>query len=180
MKSKGRTRYLTQDEESRLLAALPEGVKRDAAMFLLDTGARVNEALTLTWEDLAHHQDFARVTFYRTKNGRARTVPLTARAADCLRRARAEGRSRPFPVAYHAMWVAFDKARKAAALGGSEALVVHSLRHTCASRLVQRGAALHLVKDWLGHSSLDLTLRYSHLATDALNPLAGLLESCHG
>ena len=177
MKARGRTRYLTAEEEVRLLCGLPVGVKRDAAMFLLDTGARVNEALGLTWDDLKHDPAFATVTFTRTKNGRARTVPLTARAADCLRRAQAEGRCRPFPVRYHAFYIAFAKARAVAGLLGGEALVVHSLRHTCASRLVQRGAPLDAVQDWLGHSSIDLTRRYAHVNAERLVQYAALLEA---
>jgi len=174
MKSKGRTRYLTPEEETRLLAGLPDGVKRDAAMFLLDTGARVNEVLTLTWDDLAHHQALDRVTFYRTKNGRARTVPLTTRATDCLKRARAEGRHRPFPVRYHAFYIAFTKAKLAAGLGDD--VVVHTTRHTLASRLVQRGFGIEKVQAWLGHSDISMTMRYSHLAPNALDGGVALLE----
>lgn len=175
MKARSRTRYLTQDEETRLLAGLPEGVKRDAAMFLLDTAARVNEALGLEWEDLAHHPNLDRVSFFRTKNGKARTVPLTTRATDCLMRAKAEGRCRPFPVRYHAFYVAFTKAKKAAGLGKD--VVVHTTRHTAASRLVQRGARLEKVQAFLGHGSIDQTMRYSHLAPDAIDGLTALLEA---
>jgi integrase len=177
-KSRGRTRYLTPEEETRLLAALPEGVKRDAAMFLLDTGARVNEVLKLTWQDLAVHPDLSAVTFWRTKSKRARTVPLTARAADCLRRAKEAGRSRPFPILYSAFWDGYTAAKRKAGFDGDggEPIVVHTLRHTCASRLVQRGASLYLVQNWLGHSSPAQTARYSHLNPESLRPLVQLLE----
>ena len=178
MKSKGRTRYLTPAEETRLLEALPVGVKRDAAMFLIDTGARVNEALKLTWQDLAVHPGLDAVTFWRTKSKRARTVPLTARAKDCLMRAKAEGRPRPFPVLYSAFWDSFTAAKKRAGLDdGGETIVVHTLRHTCASRLVQRGASLFIVQTVLGHSSPAMTARYSHLNVDALRPAMALLEA---
>jgi len=62
-----RTRYLSPEEEAQLLSALPAGIKRDAVAFLMDTGARVNEAPTLTWDDLKHHPKLDRVTFFRTK-----------------------------------------------------------------------------------------------------------------
>jgi integrase len=177
MKSKSRTRFLTPAEEVRLLAALPEGIARDVTMFLADTGARVNEALKLTWQDLAVHPDLSLVTFFRTKTKRARSVPLTARAKDCLVRARAEGRHRPFPILYSAYWDAFTKAKLAAGLvDGGEPVVIHSLRHTCASRLVQRGASLFIVQTVLGHSSPAMTARYSHLNVDALRPAMALLE----
>lgn len=174
MKSKARTRYLTVEEEGRLLAALPVGVKRDVCAFLFDTGARVNEALSLTWDDLRHHERMDRVTFFRTKSGRARTVPLTLRAQECLQRAKLEGRCRPFPVRYHAFYVAFCKARDAAGLGKD--VVVHTVRHTFASRLVQRGMGVPKVSLALGHSSIVLTMRYSHLDPHALDGMTALLQ----
>lgn len=112
MKTRQRTRYLTAEEEAKLLTTLPEGVKRDACAFLLDTGAR-ERGLGLSWDDLKHHRALDRVAFWRTKTRRVRTLPLTARAMDCLIRARAEGRLRPFPVRYHAFFIAFAKAQKA-------------------------------------------------------------------
>ncbi len=145
-KARGRTRYLTPDEEARLLAGLPEGVKHDTAVFLLDTGARVNEALGLTWEDLVHHPALDRVTFFRTKSGRARTVPLTARAQQVLQQARTEGRHRPFPVRYHAFWVAFTKAKIAAGLSVGEPVVNVQVRPVAtasgSSRLATVGSSV--------------------------------------
>jgi integrase len=173
-KDKQRTRYLTDAEEARLLEKLPPKY-RDVAVFLFDTGCRVNEALTLTWEDVQHHAALDRVTFWRTKTRRPRTVPLTARAQEVLRRAQAEGQSRPFPIAYHAFHFRFSRARDAAGLGRD--VVVHTARHTCASRLVQRGASLQKVQLWLGRTSLWHTLRYAHLSPDALDGMTSLLEA---
>jgi integrase len=132
-------------------------------------------ALTLTWDDLRHHPSLDRVTFWRTKTRRPRTIPLTQRAQNILRQAQAEERSRPFPIRYHAFHFRFSRARDAAGLGRD--VVVHSLRHTCASRLVQRGAPLQKVQEWLGHANISMTTRYSHLAPDALDGLTALLEA---
>lgn len=46
--------------------------------------------------------------------------------------------------------------------------VIHSLRHTLASRLVQKGVDLYVVRDLLGHSSITVTERYAHLNVDRL------------
>ena len=49
---------------------------------------------------------------------------------------------------------------------GMEDVNIHILRHTCASRLVQRGVGIYEVMQWLGHANINTTLRYAHLAPD--------------
>ena len=54
--------------------------------------------------------------------------------------------------------------------------VLHALRHTCASRLVNKGIDLYVVKEWLGHSSIQITERYAHLAPQKLANAVSALE----
>lgn len=54
--------------------------------------------------------------------------------------------------------------------------VIHALRHTCASRLVNAGVDLYVVKEWLGHSSIQMTEKYAHLNPDKLVHAANVLE----
>jgi len=54
-------------------------------------------------------------------------------------------------------------------------VTLHTLRHTCASRLIQGGVDIYLVSKWLGHSSLEITKRYAHLAVDSLDVGAAAL-----
>ncbi len=76
----GRIRFLEAEEEQRLFSAIRTRCEDSyrLSVFLVDTGCRLGEAIGLSWNDL---QD-ARSTFWLTKSGRSRTVPLTARARE--------------------------------------------------------------------------------------------------
>ena len=66
--------------------------------------------------------------------------------------------------------------RKDLGKADDESFTPHILRHTCASRLVQAGVNLQTVCEWLGHSSIDMTMRYAHLAPDHLQDALSVLE----
>ncbi len=160
---KGRTRWLTVDEEHRLLKACPERMRLLIA-FALDTGGRSSELFRLDWRyvDLGS----GRVTFIETKNGEDRSIRLTERAKRVLR---ALGPKDNGPVfSYQGKPLkrvksSFDTAREKA---GLEDFRFHDLRHTFASRLVQQGLPLYEVMHMTGHKSLTMVQRYSHLAPE--------------
>jgi integrase len=68
----------------------------------------------------------------------------------------------------------FAKARNKAKLYDVSA---HTLRHTCASRLVQAGVSLYEVRQLLGHSSITVTERYAHLAPSSLDRAVAVLTN---
>lgn len=170
----GRIRFLEADEEARLFAAL-RARSEDAyrlSCFLVDTGCRLGEALDLIWNDV---QD-DRVTFWVTKSGRSRSVPMTRRAGKvvAITRGRHKG---PFSMLTQARFrTIWNEAKIEAGLGHDEQVVPHILRHTCASRLVQGGIDIRRVQMWLGHQNLHMTMRYAHLATNDLDPCVDVLE----
>lgn len=168
----GRIRFLTPDEEAKIRSHLPEHM-RGLFDFLLYTGCRWGEAHKLTWADANEKT----VTFWDTKSGKPRTIPLTSQARAGIPWTRHNELIRPFAfVAYETFYHAFVKARKDAGLGSDRQVVIHTLRHTCASRLVQRGVDMRRVRDWLGHSSIEMTMRYAHLAPDDLYLAVDALE----
>lgn len=170
----GRLRFLEAEEEEALFREI--GTRSELflkfSIFLVDTGARLGEGIGLKWNDI--HE--GRVTFWITKSGRSRTVPLTSRAKQVLRelKDRAPG---PFadvdPQKYRAAW---NAAKMDAKLGDEADVVPHVLRHTCASRLVRGGIDLRRVQMWLGHQTLTMTMRYAHLATHDLDMCVPVLE----
>ena len=167
---------LTAHEETKVVATLRRWGRtdeRDLVVFLVDTGARLSEALRLRWRDVSGPW----VTFWDTKNGAARTVPLTSRLATILKTRRATSPASPFPLTYRRIHRAWRQVRRHLGLSADRDFVIHALRHTCASRLAQGGADLGLIKEWLGHKTLAMTLRYAHLSAMNLVPLARLLEA---
>jgi len=175
----GRIRFLEPDEEDRLFAAIRYRCADSyrLSVFLVDTGCRLGEAIGLIWNDVQEN----RVSFWLTKSGRSRSVPLTRRAAETVRRVALEPGERrpkgPFSMLtqpqFRAVW---NDAKADVGLGSDTQVVPHVLRHTCASRLVQGGIDLRRVQMWLGHQTLSMTMRYSHLATSDLDRCVVVLE----
>jgi integrase len=189
-----RYRWLTEEEERRLLAVAPDHL-RALIIFLCDTGARLGEALTLTWSNVdLDRNPRGIVRFMETKSGRPRAVPLTGRVEYLLRRwhsagaldgervflYRPEGRGngacvnpgKPRPYRRpHRAW------RTAAEAAGLADVRLHDLRHTFASRLVMRGVPLATVSRLLGHASIHMTMRYAHLAPEAFDAAVQVLDT---
>ncbi|WPE19482.1 tyrosine-type recombinase/integrase [Shinella zoogloeoides] len=170
----GRIRFLEPEEETRLFEAISE--KSDLygrfCIFLIDTGARLGEGIGLRWQDL--NRD--RATFWLTKSGKSRSVPLTERAAAAIQ-ASERTRRGPFTNIIQAKFrAAWNEAKQEVGLGSEPDVVPHILRHTCASRLVQGGIDIRRVQTWLGHQTLQMTMRYAHLASGDLDICVPILE----
>jgi integrase len=190
-----RHRWLTEDEEKKLLPACPPHL-RDLVVFLIDTGARLREATRLSWADVdLERTPRAAVRFLDTKSGKPRGIPLTSRLEALLKHLKAEcpeGERRVFlyrpvgrggiarddtklgrAVPYDNPFGAWDTTRTRVGLADVN---LHDLRHTFASRLVMRGVPLLTVSKLLGHSNITMTMRYAHLAPDAYDAAIDLLE----
>ena len=170
----GRLRFLTYEEEQLLFGAIGDKSADAHALciFLVDTGCRLGEALGLRWADI----DQRRVTFWITKSGRSRTVPLTARASKAVIGQRGRPRGPFRHIMAHRFRAVWNAAKNETGFAGDRDLVPHTLRHTCASRLVQGGIDIRRVQMWLGHQTLQMTMRYAHLATHDLDKCVAVLE----
>ena len=183
-------RYLSPEEEAALAASMDARTPavdekgqymRRLVPFLLDTGLRAGELLLTRTQDLG---DRIWLPHGSTKSGRGRSVPLTPRARECLTAMLASPVHRELQDLY---WK--DKAIPSQRLGrrfklevaraGIEGVTLHTLRHTCASRLVQAGVSLYAVKEWLGHSTIQMTERYAHLAPSSLDAAAEALAAAN-
>lgn len=187
-----RDRFLSKDEAVRLLAALKEVSieAHDVAVLSLLSGLRVGERLALTWTDVNFEDGLIFVK--DTKNKRNRHAYITAEIKEILmRRREAHPKSvivflkgRPDTV-YAIIRKIFAETVQTLGLNDGvtdrrQRVVIHTLRHTFASWLVQMGTPLYTVSKLMGHRSLKVTERYAHLAPDsqraAAMDLQGVLD----
>lgn len=192
-----RLRFLTVDEETRLLALFRHwGLDEHANLVetLIDTGCRPGELIRgdtkgapIKWSEVsvsaggeapdvndpATGMAKAVISLMRTKNGKYRVLPLTDRAKKNFLISKQRGDKRPFGDLRADM--VSEKFRMAADQLGMHDLVLYSCRHTCASRLVQRGADLRRVMQWMGHTNINTTLRYAKLTPTDIFSIGDLL-----
>ena len=180
----GRTRVLTDAEYSKLLDGMPLAY-RGLVSWLADSGMRVSEALRLRWEDivkqdltpdgLAAKGEVVTALVRNTKGGRPRAIPLTARLRNLVA-VRHDGFGPFTRLSQSSFNKAWKQAREEAGLGDDKEVVPHILRHTCASRLLSKGASLPVIKQWLGHANIQTTMRYAHLDTRSMQAAMSLLD----
>ncbi len=186
-KEKGRLRYLSMDEEKRLLDELhplkafgdmgqqnPEvwsEEKRqarqdnyDLVISLIDTGARYSEIAGI--EKSKINLVDGSIELYRSKTDNYSVLYMTDRLYGVFKRRLSVNNGSKYVFTNkkggprnHAT-IAIRKAMKRAGLND---IRLHDLRHTAASRLVQNGLSLLEVSKILGHSNIAMTMRYAHL-----------------
>lgn len=174
--------YLSDDQTQALLEVLKADANRSVChilMFLISTGARLNEALTATWANVSVEGGVWKVDAKRSKSKKVRSIPLNSDALWVLDQLPSKGKSAylfPSPVKaadgkdapYSTITRAFYRLR---ALAGVN-IRIHDLRHSFASRLVCNGRSLYEVQQILGHSDPKVTMRYAHLSAKALQEAA--------
>jgi excisionase family DNA binding protein len=153
-------RILTEKEEVRLLE-VASGHLRPILMVALNTGMRRGEILNLTWNRIDLEKRLIRVV--NTKSGRNRIIPVNDVLFEALS-GMEKGSDYLFPnpgtgKPYRTVRRSFETACRREKIKG---LRFHDLRHTFASRLVERGVDIVRVKELLGHSSVKITERYTH------------------
>jgi integrase len=179
---RGRVRFLSDDERTRLLTACRESsnpLLYPAVVLALSTGMRQGEILGLYWRDPKHPPEHrawgvvdvpgGRIVLHLTKNGERRVVPLVGHALECVKelaKVRRLGTDLLFPskadpnepIDLRQPW---EKALEKAEIHDFR---FHDLRHSAASYLAMNGASLAEIAETLGHKTLQMVKRYSHLS----------------
>lgn len=173
--------FLTVEEERtalRIIDQLGYAEHGQAFLALLYTGCRCGELWRLECRDV--NLELGTITFWKTKNGHPRTIPIvdTIRPIIEYRMELVGGTGKLFPKGspewFRRLW---DKLRVQMGREDDPQFVPHMLRHTCATRLAQSGENALIIKEWMGHTNLQTTVRYTHLMPKNLMTAAQFLSN---
>ncbi len=160
-------RALSESDLHRLFEEMPPS-SRPIVEFMAVTGIRLGNVLSLTWSQI--NKEARTVTLPKTKGGR-KLLPLNDQALEILA-------SLPRRLGSDVVFCRLldgkpyvnirDGFQNAAMRAGLGHLRLHDLRHSYASILVARGVPTEVAKELLGHTTLAMVSRYSHLGTQTL------------
>jgi integrase len=177
-------------EESQRLIDAAEGEWRTMMLTALRTGLRFGELLALRWQDvdlvagrIVVRQNWVLGQIGTPKSGHAREIPLGEEVLKALKSHRhlrgplvfCTMGGEVFTVGEPRYWLA-RVCRKA----GLREIGWHTLRHTFASHLAMRGAPLKAIQELLGHATIQMTMRYAHLAPEVARDAVRLLDTNEG
>ena len=183
---RGRVRFLSDSERNALLAACARSdwpALLTLVLLAISTGARRGELINLQWDDVdlrvreasldpqtgEVRAALGHAIVRQTKNGETRVLPLVGKALEAPRALKLQGSASPWvfaqPSGLPGPYENFDGVWYAALeAAGIQDFRFHDLRHTTASYLAAQGASLLEIADTLGHKTLSMVKRYSHLA----------------
>jgi len=178
--SPARQPALDHDQEKKLLGAASPWLAW-LIRLALHTGCRRGEILALRWRHI--DLDGRSITVSDSKSGESRRIPLHPAIFDELKRRR--GLPDGPVVAMHngkvprdySVCDAFSRARTKAGIKG---LRFHDLRHVFASRLLEAGASLPEIAEFLGHKTLIIARRYAHSSWNRMGSLMARMTELDG
>jgi len=166
---RGRVRFLSEEERKKLLDICEISSYPHLYLIVvlaLSTGARKTEILSLKWQDIGFERGV--ITLHETKNGERRLLPITGLALDLLQvhaKIRRLHSDFVFPskngLTYIDITTPWESAVKRA---GIVDFRFHDLRHSAASYLAMSGATTAEIAEVLGHKTLEMVKRYSHMS----------------
>ena len=174
--------FYSNSDIEKLLKTIDDDDIRDIVLFALNTGLRQSEVITLEWSQINLTQNLITLDNRNrlTKSKKVRSIPLNKIALNVINN-RSKNREHECvftflknPIKQLTLSHKFKKYVKKS--GINPKLNFHSLRHTFASRLVQKGASIYLVSKLLGHASVTTTQIYAHVNADDLRASVELLE----
>jgi integrase/recombinase XerD len=177
---------LSPEEVARLIDSARNLYHRTLLMTLYSTAMRRSELCRLRVHDIDSQRMMIRI--HQGKGRRDRDVPLRPKLLETLRLywrwmkpdtflfpGTVKGWRADVPITPHVVWLACQHAARVA--GISKHLSPHTLRHSCATHLLEAGADLRTIQFLLGHARLEHTLVYLHLSPKHLQAVTNPLDT---
>ena len=178
--------YLSEAELILILNKTEDQLLKDIFTTAYYTGMRLNELLSMKWNWIDFNQEIITIKIsddFNTKNKKERIIPIHPKIKKIfLRYFPIPGNTKCSFIFFRKSGIKlngefiskqFKKAVRSAEL--NDDIHFHSLRHSFASNLVQRGVSLYVVKELLGHEDIKTTQVYSHLTQDSLSMAVNFL-----
>lgn len=173
-------RILTPEEEERLLACSAPHL-RPIVLCALNTGMRKGEILSLKWSNVDLENNIITIEPTNTKSKKTKKLFINSVLRGILleQKLKGGGSEHVFlgsdgnPI--KKLRTSFEKACSRANIKG---LRFHDLRHTAATRMIESGANIVAVSRILGHSTLSMTMRYTHPEDSVRDALENLAQTC--
>lgn len=164
----------------KLINVIVDDAIKNIVLFAVNTGLRLMELITLSWTQINLEKKYLMLDNigYLTKSKRSRSIPLNTTAIEVLQRMQVKN-GLVFSVNGNQIkpdWLSKRFKKYVRAAGVNSNLNFHSLRHTFASWLVQRGVSIYIVSKLLGHADIKTTQIYSHLRTEDLRSSIELIS----
>jgi integrase len=184
-------RYLSPEERNRLFIALDEREKRQGKDYLkpavilsLNSGIRRKALLSLRWEDINFETRMITLRSSTAKKQKLDYVPLNSFACEILlewKKLQKDNNPLVFPnpengSQMHDCRSSWEKLLKDAKI---ENFRWHDMRHDFASQLVMKGIPLSSVRELLGHSKMEMTMRYAHLSPTKKREAVEVLDNLY-
>lgn len=180
-----RERVMSEEEEGAIRDVIQADSRYDDLGLVFEianhTGMRVGEILGLTFDEIDFERAEIRLPYTRTKEAKDKAIPLNSAVLALLKQVREDraGAHRVFSagLTYGQLGHVWRRVCKKA---GVTNLHIHDLRHTFASRLLERGERETDINKILGHSKLRMTTKYLHSSEESRRrAVENLSQICH-
>ncbi len=185
-----RIRFLSRSEADMLLDELKKinSSLYEKTLVSLHCGLRAGEIFNLTWSQVDLEHGILNII---DSKGADRSVNMTQDVLTLMqgknrgelnklvfpgRRKRPSTQERPSKQISQVFRQVVNKLFNQGVTDRRERVTFHTCRHTCASWMVKQGISLYLVQKVLGHSTIQVTERYAHLAPDQLQLAANAID----
>ena len=171
--------YLEATEIQALIRSAPHAKAKLLMTFQWRAGLRISEALAIKASDITLDGDRPTIHVRQGKGRRDRLVPIHPKLVDAIQTAMAFGDFRRGPfftvnrtTAWRWVKTALRRATELGSIQPGKYVGTHTLRHSAARHWLAHGIPINVAQKWLGHSSLQVTLRYLELLPDPAGDIA--------